>query len=803
MDKRTSSTLEVLRQKLILPSDVVMIPVQDLDAKTREKIPNAQSSVALTHTNSRAASKVVDEQLSSLLELFREPSTISAAVAEFAHGSRQEAEAVLEDFVPIAIDLIGASILQTDTAQRTDDSRSQLAHGARFGKYTIVRSVQSVGKESVYLARDDHSEFYAIKIIQLDNDNTILSSSSLISHEIGVLKRLNDECPDACVKIVDSGTDDNSHWLVTKWVDGSAISQVAGDYRDGGDFDCLHTLVVGVAQRYAEIHAAGIGHGDVHPRNILVTANGQIKLIDFGYAQLLRDSSGSLRAGVAFYADPEFAKSVLAKAEPPPVSEQSEQFSVAALIFELLTGNHYDDFDLEERAMYSAIANPHPNSLNLPWGRTWSEMEGCLHKALSKYPSQRCPSTGIFAKELKDCDISNISLDRSTKSNSNRDESEINTFTRSSLDQLPDDIEQFINDLDSGPICSVSGGAAGVAYGLYRFACLGESAKYHELAQRWLYAAKRHEHDANAYHDPKYADEFTVVDACSIHHGHGGIPFVQALLSASISDDYLIEKSINTLLGVIRGSTSTWDTTLGRLSGVLAMCEICATIDKEIDKSSIVATQMTTIVDSIWDQLENTDVTSCEGNLGFSHGTAGLLYTTALVNKLLGRDQLIAERKTLDRFCEQIQPIGRGRGFPWRVNRESDPNVMGGWCNGSSGAIQLFSLLYECNPDSSYLEKIEQFGWHVWESDSGAFDLCCGSAGSVYALIRIFQMTHNDLWIDRARVIAKKAVFRESHLQDEDHPPWSLFKGRLGLALAVKSLKYPDEATMPMMGLAA
>ena len=86
-----------------------------------------------------------------------------------------------------------------------------------------------------------------------------------------------------------------------------------------------------ILQAYAQLHAQGVVHGDIHPNNILIDAAGQVCIIDFGLAKVLDPDFRSRiqRGGVAFFFDPEYAAAVLAQQPPPAVTPASEQYALA------------------------------------------------------------------------------------------------------------------------------------------------------------------------------------------------------------------------------------------------------------------------------------------------------------------------------------------------------------------------------------------------------------------------------------------------------------------------------------------
>ncbi len=201
------------------------------------------------------------------------------------------------------------------------------------------------------------------------------------------------------------GTIGESPYLVLDWCAGSAADIAAAEYRALPSDErraALLSLAIAVLDVYARLHARGVVHGDIHPRNILVDRDNRVSLLDFALArQIGTDSTGVPRAGVPFYYEPELARALLDGLTPPPASEAGEQFALAALLYLLFTGEHYQDFQLEQHAFLSAIRDGSVLSFAARGIEPWPEAEAVLARALSKAPAERWPSISVFADSLR------------------------------------------------------------------------------------------------------------------------------------------------------------------------------------------------------------------------------------------------------------------------------------------------------------------------------------------------------------------------------------------------------------------
>jgi serine/threonine protein kinase len=206
----------------------------------------------------------------------------------------------------------------------------------RIGPYQLVRLLRSGGMAHVWLARrvDGHFEKnVAIKLIKRGMDtDTILAR---FEQERQVLARL--EHPNIA-RLIDGGaTEDGLPYLVMELVDGMAIDRYCNECRLSVSARIVLFRDICAAVQYA--HQALVIHRDIKPGNILVTADGHAKLLDFGIAKLLADDPGhtvaaGTRHGGALLT-PEYASPEQHRGEP--VTTATDVYSLGVVLYELLT----------------------------------------------------------------------------------------------------------------------------------------------------------------------------------------------------------------------------------------------------------------------------------------------------------------------------------------------------------------------------------------------------------------------------------------------------------------------------------
>ncbi len=210
--------------------------------------------------------------------------------------------------------------------------------GNRIGPYQIIRQVGSGGMGAVFLAERADGQFdqhVALKIVRRDLDTQDLLQRFLQERQI--LARF--EHPNIA-RLLDGGvTKSGVPYFAMEYVKGTQITTYA-------DAECLNIddrlrLFLDVCGAVHYAHRNLIVHRDLKPSNILVTEEGQIKLLDFGIAKPVppdatKESASLTQAGervmTPAYAAPEQVRG-------DPVTTAADVYSLGVTLFELLTGH--------------------------------------------------------------------------------------------------------------------------------------------------------------------------------------------------------------------------------------------------------------------------------------------------------------------------------------------------------------------------------------------------------------------------------------------------------------------------------
>ncbi len=205
------------------------------------------------------------------------------------------------------------------------------------GPYRLVRELGRGGMGAVYLAERNDGQYekkVAIKLVPPGPDAATLGRRFLAERRIlASLDHPN------IARLLDGGV--ASHgipYLVMEYVEGERIDR----YCDAGRLSVRERLLLcdAVAAAVEFAHRQLVVHRDLKPGNILVTPDGQVKLLDFGIAKLLADEPGDPGAPLTgtgtILATPEYASPEQIRGDP--VSTASDVYALGVLLYELLGG---------------------------------------------------------------------------------------------------------------------------------------------------------------------------------------------------------------------------------------------------------------------------------------------------------------------------------------------------------------------------------------------------------------------------------------------------------------------------------
>ena len=232
----------------------------------------------------------------------------------------------------------GGTITLTHEADRATSAPEGSEAGRSVGSYRILSEVGHGGMGAVYLAVRDDDEFrkrVAIKLLRRG-----MATDDLVRRFRNERQILASIDHPHIAKLLDGGTTEEGFpYFLMEYVEGEPIDRYCDSHglSVGERLELFRTVCAAVHFAHQNL----VVHRDLKPGNILVTADGVVKLLDFGIAKLLRPELYSDRAGATRLEErlltPEYASPEQARGEA--ITTASDVYSLGVLLYELLTGH--------------------------------------------------------------------------------------------------------------------------------------------------------------------------------------------------------------------------------------------------------------------------------------------------------------------------------------------------------------------------------------------------------------------------------------------------------------------------------
>jgi len=265
--------------------------------------------------------------------------------------------------------------------------------GRKLGKYTLEAKLGEGGMAAVF--RSHHPQFdrpVAIKILPptIGQDPSFRSRFEREGRTIAGLNHPR------IIRVYDIDESGGLFYMVMDLLPGGTLE---GRIREGGlDRKWSADVIVKMAEALDYAHVRGVIHRDIKPSNILLDADGQPVLADFGIARLVQgDGEPNLTAAGMVMGTPAYMAPEQLTGGPPDA--RSDIYSLGVVLYQLLAGRA--PFVGDTMSVVTAHLTKQPPALRESVPDLPPALDAIVLQALAKQPEHRFKSAGVFAQALR------------------------------------------------------------------------------------------------------------------------------------------------------------------------------------------------------------------------------------------------------------------------------------------------------------------------------------------------------------------------------------------------------------------
>jgi len=265
--------------------------------------------------------------------------------------------------------------------------------GRKLGKYTLEGSLGEGGMAAVY--RSHHPQFnrpVAIKILPptIGQDPSFRARFEREGRTIAAMNH------PSIIRVYDIDEADGLFYMVMDLLPGGTLES---RLREGGlDRKWSSDVIVKMAEALEYAHSRGVIHRDIKPSNILLDAEGQPVLADFGIARLVQgEGEANLTAAGMVMGTPAYMAPEQLSGDQPDA--RSDIYALGVVLYQLLSGRA--PFTGDTMAIVTAHLTKQPQALRELVHDLPPALDAVVLQALAKQPEHRFKSAGVFAQALR------------------------------------------------------------------------------------------------------------------------------------------------------------------------------------------------------------------------------------------------------------------------------------------------------------------------------------------------------------------------------------------------------------------
>lgn len=309
-------------------------------------------------------------------------------VLEFLQKNPRAEPAALAEY------LVGQSILTSFQAERLLQGKTQ---GFVLGPYTLMDALGAGSMGTVYKATNKtDNQAYAVKVLPRRS----MWNVRIARRKVRAFEQARHP---SVVPFVDVGTAGGMHYLAWPFVAGETLDKVIASQGKTKPSTAAH-IALQIAEALEVCHQQGLIHGLLKPSNLMIGAQQQVFILDFGIGCLLAETEGeslvdtmSTSNSVTSGLDCASPESIM---DPQNLTPQGDQYSLGCTLYYMLSGQFpFQDGSAAEKMMAHQFKEPTPLQELNP--EVPAELIAIVQRLMKKTPQDRFNSCGELVETLR------------------------------------------------------------------------------------------------------------------------------------------------------------------------------------------------------------------------------------------------------------------------------------------------------------------------------------------------------------------------------------------------------------------
>jgi serine/threonine protein kinase len=266
----------------------------------------------------------------------------------------------------------------------------------KLGDYEIIRLLGRGGFGTVYKAKSADGTVVAIKVL----NPKALEDKSIVNkffHEAIIMARLDHPY---ITKLLDFFLDEDNYAIVMEYIEGTELDKVLSELEKGLPFDTAFQLARQILDAFQYALEHGILHRDIKPANIMIDADGDCKIMDFGVAKMVSAASHGTATFILSlrYIPPE-------RFDPGrEIDARSDIYSLGCVFYEMFAGRMvFEISDMEASMHHHLNILPDPPADHAP--DLPDEINQAILKSLEKNPADRFNDFLEFKEAIEQVEV--------------------------------------------------------------------------------------------------------------------------------------------------------------------------------------------------------------------------------------------------------------------------------------------------------------------------------------------------------------------------------------------------------------